>query len=156
LDICDKAFGQPPSKVVSNIQHAKALYGGANIQSSRIMFTNGEIDPWQANGVLSSPNDQEPTLMVAGASHHFWTHPSLPTDTVEVRNARETIWNQVRPRPHSLCCCAILYGAMLCYAVCTVLHCVLSLYHVLFCFFLTFFFLIFSLVCVCYCRWVSG
>jgi hypothetical protein len=144
LDICDKAFGQPPSKVVSNIQHAKALYGGANIQSSRIMFTNGEIDPWQANGVLSSPNDQEPTLMVAGASHHFWTHPSLPTDTVEVRNARETIWNQVRPRPHSLCCCAVLYCTVLCYAMLCCMYCVTLCSVVISCFVLFFSHLFFS------------
>ena len=31
----------------------------------------------------------------AGASHHFWTHPSKPTDSPEVVRARETIWRQV-------------------------------------------------------------
>jgi hypothetical protein len=95
LDICSKAFGVAPKQVVYDIQHALAAYGGSNIQSSRIMFPNGQIDPWQANGVLSSPNADEPTLMVEGASHHFWTHPTLPTDPAPVREAREAIWNQV-------------------------------------------------------------
>jgi serine protease 16 len=35
------------------------------------------------------------TLWVVGASHHFWTHPSLPTDTAEVVEARKAIWQQV-------------------------------------------------------------
>ena len=61
----------------------------------RIMYPNGEIDPWHALGVLSSPNDGQPILWVPGASHHFWTHPSLPTDSAEVVSARNTIWKQV-------------------------------------------------------------
>ena len=33
--------------------------------------------------------------MVSGASHHFWTHAALPTDTAEVIKARKTITDQV-------------------------------------------------------------
>ncbi|CAN0443249.1 unnamed protein product [Laminaria digitata] len=36
-----------------------------------------------------------PFLSSAGASHHFWTHPSKPTDSPDVVKARETIWAQV-------------------------------------------------------------
>lgn len=100
LDICSKAFNFTPAQVTYQIQHAQAQYGGANIQSSRIMFPNGQIDPWQANGVLTAPNADEPVLMVEGASHHFWTHPSLPSDPAPVRAAREAIWTQV-----SFLCC---------------------------------------------------
>jgi len=59
------------------------------------MYTNGQIDPWRALGVSTPPNDSEPTLLVEGASHHFWTHPSLPTDSSEVNAARQAIWDQV-------------------------------------------------------------
>jgi hypothetical protein len=45
--------------------------------------------------VLEAPNSEEPTLWVVGASHHFWTHPSLPTDSAEVNKARQVIWAQV-------------------------------------------------------------
>lgn len=67
------------------------------------MFPNGQIDPWHANGVLTSPNADEPVLMVEGASHHFWTHPTLPTDPAPVREARETIWTQVWNMYFALC-----------------------------------------------------
>lgn len=32
---------------------------------------------------------------IIGASHHFWTHPSKPTDTSDVVKARREIWKQV-------------------------------------------------------------
>lgn len=66
-----------------------------NKQGTRILYPNGEIDPWHALGVLSPPNDQEPILWVKAASHHFWTHPSLETDDIYTREARTAIWNQV-------------------------------------------------------------
>lgn len=36
-----------------------------------------------------------PTMMVAGASHHAWTHPPLETDQESVVKARELIASQV-------------------------------------------------------------
>ena len=71
------------------------MYGGSNIQGTRILYPNGQIDPWHALGVLTPPNQHEPVIWVEGTSHHFWTHPSLPTDSVEVNNARKIIWQQV-------------------------------------------------------------
>jgi hypothetical protein len=94
-ELCQVAFGIAASDIDYQINYANTMYGGSNIQSSRIFFVNGEIDPWHANSVLVSPNDQEPTLWVVGASHHFWTHPSKPTDSKEVVDARQAIWNQV-------------------------------------------------------------
>lgn len=94
-DICQQAFSVNSSTVDEQIQFANAQYGGSNIQATRIMYPNGQIDPWHALGVLTAPNAQEPTLMVEGASHHFWTHPSLPTDSEFVVQARQTIWDQV-------------------------------------------------------------
>eukprot|EP01033_Poteriospumella_lacustris_P014875 gene14875-10635_t len=96
LDLCKTSFGIASEDVYAQIANAQAIYGGRDIQSSRIFFVNGEIDPWHANSVLTPPNVQEPTLWVKGASHHFWTHESLPTDSQEVVDARDKIWSQVK------------------------------------------------------------
>jgi hypothetical protein len=96
LEICQTAFGISGDAVYKQIANTQAIYGGDKIQSSRIMFTNGEIDPWHANSVLVPPNAQEPTLWVKGASHHFWTHEPLPTDSQEVVAARQQIFSQVK------------------------------------------------------------
>jgi thymus-specific serine protease len=52
--------------------------------------------PWHATGLLHSPKASEPTLWVTGSSHHYWTHPTLPTDSPEVVEARQVIWYQVQ------------------------------------------------------------
>lgn len=95
MDICKQAFNITAAEVSKQVQYTNAMYGGLNFQSTRILFPNGQIDPWHALGILTPPNPQEPVLWVKGASHHFWTHPSLPTDSAEVNAAREVIWNQV-------------------------------------------------------------
>jgi serine protease 16 len=95
LDICQQAFGIAPEIVKEQIQNALNIYGGDQLQSSRILFTSGEIDPWNANSINVSPNSEEPVQWVLGASHHYWTHPSSPTDTPEINAAREVIWAQV-------------------------------------------------------------
>ena len=42
-----------------------------------------------------SPSPALPTLMVPGASHHAWTHPTYPTDQASVVKARGLIRQQV-------------------------------------------------------------
>ncbi len=63
-----------------------------------MLWVNGEVDPWHALSVLVPPHgDKEnmPTIWVKGASHHFWTHPSLPTDSSEIVRARQDIRSKV-------------------------------------------------------------
>ena len=57
---------------------------------------NGMVDPWAGLAILHSPSDQLPALMVPGASHHAWTHPSLPTDQPSVVRARRAIHAQLK------------------------------------------------------------
>lgn len=94
-DICLQAFNITSEKVNQQIEFTNSMYGGDKIEGTRILYPNGEIDPWHALGVLSSPNEQEPILWVKAASHHFWTHPSLETDDIYTRDARTAIWDQV-------------------------------------------------------------
>ena len=95
LEMCARAFDMDKDSVYENIAFANDMYGGDNIQGTRIMYPNGEIDPWRANGVMSPPNDQSPVLYVEGASHHAWTHEAQGTDTDNVVAAKQAIWDQV-------------------------------------------------------------
>ena len=63
---------------------------------------DGEADPWRAQGITQEPECASctvaggcPTLVVAGASHHAWTHPAAPTDQPSVGAARVAIGAQV-------------------------------------------------------------
>ena len=96
-DICLSAFGISSEEVNAQIANTRSIYGGEQLKASRVMYPNGQIDPWSALGVLTTPSGstEQPTLWVEGASHHFWTHPSKPTDSDFVVQARQDIWNQV-------------------------------------------------------------
>jgi serine protease 16 len=95
LQLCQEGFGVDPSLPGIYVARTNAYYGGLDIQSSRIFFLQGDIDPWSASGVMSSADPSMPALVVRGASHHFWTHPSSPDDAPEIVAAREKIWRQV-------------------------------------------------------------
>ncbi|CAJ0950965.1 unnamed protein product [Ranitomeya imitator] len=51
-DVYGKDFNLPT--VVGAIQQTNENYGGLNVQSSRIIFPNGLIDPWHALGINSN------------------------------------------------------------------------------------------------------
>jgi hypothetical protein len=97
-------YGLSVADVTKNIDSSNAFYGawdplGPTLQHdvSRIMWVNGDVDPWHSLSVLETPADEkeQPTLMVSGASHHAWTHPSASTDQASVVAARQAIRTQV-------------------------------------------------------------
>mmetsp|Transcript_23393 Transcript_23393/g.58507 ORF Transcript_23393/g.58507 Transcript_23393/m.58507 type:complete len:493 (-) Transcript_23393:89-1567(-) len=95
LELCAQAFGIPASNVADAVERTNTFYGGRRPAGERILFPNGSVDPWHALGVLQAPRRSEPALWVKGASHHFWTHPSKPSDTLAVVQARHIIWKTV-------------------------------------------------------------
>jgi hypothetical protein len=76
-------------------------FGGRNPKQdfkhcSNIIFSNGELDPWHAGGVLYNVSDDCIALYINGAAHHLDLRGPNPTDTAEILSARavETIWIQ--------------------------------------------------------------
>ena len=61
-----------------------------------MLYPNGEVDPWHALSILKSPSKGIDTLMVSGASHHAWTHPSAASDQASVVAARAAIRAKVK------------------------------------------------------------
>ncbi len=67
-----------------------AFYGSDHPDGSRILFVNGDIDPWHALSILA-PLPNMPAFVVPGASHHAWTHPAQSTDSPALVDARKHI-----------------------------------------------------------------
>ncbi len=59
-DLCVAAFGISAATNAARVAFSNDVWGGVGIQGSRILFPNGEIDPWHYLGVLTSPNAEEP------------------------------------------------------------------------------------------------
>lgn len=87
--LCKQVFDIDAAAVASFVKETNAVYGGRSIRASRVLWVNGIIDPWRAQAVTKSPDPKlQPVLLVPGASHHFWTHPPQPTDSLYVVKAR--------------------------------------------------------------------
>eukprot|EP00475_Leptophrys_vorax_P015941 TRINITY_DN22328_c0_g1_i2.p1 TRINITY_DN22328_c0_g1~~TRINITY_DN22328_c0_g1_i2.p1 ORF type:complete len:317 (-),score=63.01 TRINITY_DN22328_c0_g1_i2:51-1001(-) len=95
LAICEQAFQIPATQVSKRVHFTNLYWGNLSPEGSRVIYVNGEIDPFHALAILKSPGPELPAIWVPGASHHFWTHPSLPTDSQFVKQTRQQIWRTV-------------------------------------------------------------
>eukprot|EP00754_Rhynchopus_humris_P043844 Rhum_TRINITY_DN3565_c0_g1::Rhum_TRINITY_DN3565_c0_g1_i1::g.11297::m.11297 len=91
-----KGWGIELPLIQRNVDYSNDYYGGNQPAGECVLYPNGEVDPWKSLSVLKSPSKGIPTLMVPGASHHAWTHPSQPDDQKSVIAARQTIRNYVK------------------------------------------------------------
>ena len=94
MSFCTSEFGIPQDAVAPAIAATNKWYGADHPNATRIFYPNGDVDPWHGLSKLTA-GPELPVLMVAGASHHAWTHPSAPTDQATVVAARETLREQV-------------------------------------------------------------
>ena len=96
---CQSDYGISPAEIEKSIKATNAYYGALRPDlaknASRILYVNGDVDPWSGLGILKSPSPSLPILLVPGASHHAWTHPSKDGDQPSVIAARKTIRAQV-------------------------------------------------------------
>lgn len=150
LSFCNSDYNISQGEIAKAINVTNAFYGGLRPDlrfgaqaAARILYVNGDVDPWSSLSILSSPLDgagtgkrgwfgpgqsavrmntsvieneidgwdtnkllgqereiETPTLSiipnVSGSSHHFWTHPTKPTDQKSVVEARRDIVAQLR------------------------------------------------------------
>jgi serine protease 16 len=93
---CELAYNISAAATEAFVARSNLWTGGRNPEGSRVLFVNGEVDPWKAASILTAlPSHLFPTIEVRGASHHQWTHPPQPTDSAELLRAREDISRQV-------------------------------------------------------------
>jgi serine protease 16 len=96
FDICKKAFGIEEETIRDNVDKANRRYGGSKFKCERVLFVNGEVDPWRASSVQEDTGfPSEPIHLSPGTSHHFWTHEPLPDDGKYVSDSRATIYAQL-------------------------------------------------------------
>jgi len=58
--------------------------------SSKIIFSNGLLDPWHTSGVLHSLSADLPAVVIPAASHHLDLRSPNSEDPVYVKDARTT------------------------------------------------------------------
>lgn len=84
---CSKAWGVTPDLFWLTIRHALPSFHG----SSKIIFTNGEQDPWSGGGLTDSPASERDLIVlnISDSAHHLDLFFSNPADPPSVIQARE-------------------------------------------------------------------
>lgn len=98
LNDCKKAYGLDVSAFTEEVLRKRvaetnAIYGKDGIEVSRVIFVNGNKDPWHVLGVLDkkSPKSAYEVIVINGTSHCDDMREALPTDSSQLRLARERI-----------------------------------------------------------------
>ncbi|EMP28697.1 Thymus-specific serine protease [Chelonia mydas] len=91
LDLCSQVFGIGPERVGQAVTFTNEYYGADHPKASRILFVNGNIDPWHALSVLKNQSRSELAILINGTSHCANMNPSKPSDPLPLVLARERI-----------------------------------------------------------------
>jgi lysosomal Pro-X carboxypeptidase len=82
---CQAQFNVTPRPFWTQI-----YYGGHDIHdSTNIVFSNGNLDPWSSGGVVHNITDALPAVYIFGGAHHLDLRNSNPADPPAVIAARD-------------------------------------------------------------------
>jgi hypothetical protein len=70
---CKDIFGDnfTPELLDDSVKNTNINYGGYDYEGSRVMFVNGEIDPWHALGFTKPPNSFTNAIFIKGKFNRF-------------------------------------------------------------------------------------
>jgi len=95
LGMCEKVFNITESGKC--VDYTNDYYGGRNVNSDKIVFLNGSVDPWHALGLVndtSKPNDM-PVCYIQGTAHCADLYSTSPNDLSTLNEARTKAWKYV-------------------------------------------------------------
>ncbi|KAH1180857.1 hypothetical protein KIL84_001791 [Mauremys mutica] len=91
LGLCSQVFGIGPERVREAVTFTNEYYGADHPKASRILFVNGDIDPWHALSVLKNQSRSELAILINGTSHCANMNPSRSSDPLPLVSARQRI-----------------------------------------------------------------
>ncbi|XP_059574149.1 thymus-specific serine protease [Alligator mississippiensis] len=91
LKLCAEVFGVPPARVGPAVAFTNACYGAARPRAARILFINGDIDPWHALSVTRTETPARPAVLIRGGSHCADMAPARPADPPALVRARQLV-----------------------------------------------------------------
>uniref|UniRef100_A0A4W3GJE0 Thymus-specific serine protease-like n=1 Tax=Callorhinchus milii TaxID=7868 RepID=A0A4W3GJE0_CALMI len=89
LDVCREVFGIKPESAGSAVGFTNDYYGADRPKFTRILFVNGNIDPWHALSVTTNQSSSELAIVINGTAHCANMLPPEPEDPASLRQARK-------------------------------------------------------------------
>jgi serine protease 16 len=93
--LCNQLFKISASDLETKVSATNKFYGSKNPQGSRILFVNGDIDPWRALSVTQDGANDITCILISGGSHFQNMFGSLPSDSDDMKKGREKIQAKV-------------------------------------------------------------
>ncbi|XP_034976666.2 thymus-specific serine protease [Zootoca vivipara] len=95
LETCREVFGIPSQAVQEAVSFTNDYYGADRPKASRVLFVNGDIDPWHALSVLKNQSRSERAILINGTAHCADMSTPNPRDPLPLVHAKEQISLQV-------------------------------------------------------------
>ncbi|XP_032094626.1 thymus-specific serine protease [Thamnophis elegans] len=95
LEICSQVYNISYRNVSEGVSFTNDYYGANHPKASRVLFVNGNIDPWYPLSVLKNESDSEPAILINGTSHCANMYSPAPGDPLSLIHARQQITSWV-------------------------------------------------------------
>ncbi|XP_032400936.1 thymus-specific serine protease isoform X1 [Xiphophorus hellerii] len=89
---CASFYNISAKEVAEAVAQTNEYYGGYDIQSSRIVFPNGSIDPWHALGITADITAELPAVFIKGTAHCANMYPARSQDLPQLSEARDHVF----------------------------------------------------------------
>ena len=95
-DFCLTEFNVTLAETEARVAALDAEHGASVAAATRIIWVNGDVDPWHGQSNLESPGEEQPVVWpVKGARHCAWMSPERDTDQQSLKDARAAIFAQL-------------------------------------------------------------
>uniref|UniRef100_A0A8D2L9H3 Uncharacterized protein n=1 Tax=Varanus komodoensis TaxID=61221 RepID=A0A8D2L9H3_VARKO len=86
---CLRVFNVSPRSVQEAVAFTNDYYGAEHPRASRVLFVNGDVDPWHVLSVLQNQTRSERAILISGTAHCADMLASMPSDPLPLVRARE-------------------------------------------------------------------
>ncbi|XP_061454036.1 thymus-specific serine protease [Rhineura floridana] len=95
VEVCQEVFNISSHAVQEAVSFTNDYYGADHPKASRVLFVNGDIDPWHALSVLKNQSSSELAILINGTAHCADMSSSSSTDPLPLVHAKEQIASQI-------------------------------------------------------------
>ncbi|CAH2102190.1 unnamed protein product [Euphydryas editha] len=90
---CSALFGPEfdEARVDAGVKYINELYGGLTPNVTKVVFTNGDLDPWSTISVTEDLSSETPAILIPRASHCLDIVSSTKSDSEELKEARKQV-----------------------------------------------------------------
>lgn len=96
---CKVQFGPEfgKKKVEDGVKATNEMYGGLHPNVTKVVFVNGEFDPWRKLGITENLSDDAPAFVVAKSGRsQLLMSPNMDADSEELKEARKKVKSLIK------------------------------------------------------------